>query len=87
MLRIVLFTSVLLGAAGAYCYVFERDALANFLDGTPLELPATTTEVYKWRDAKGVWHISDQRPVEDVKSETLRYRSDDNILPMAPIED
>ena len=81
----VLLTIVVIGAAGgAYLYVFERERLARALDGSPIELPATTTEVYKWRDDRGHWHITDEPPEADIPFEVMKYRSDDNVLPLAP---
>ena len=87
MWRVVLFICLVIAGVGTYYYFFERESLARHLDGTPLELPAKTTEVYKWRDAQGKWHISDERPDESIESETLQYRSDDNILPSQPPKD
>ena len=57
------------------CTLFERDRLERWLAGTPLAIAPTTTEVYKWRDAQGRWHITDELPAGDVSYETLHYRS------------
>ena len=86
MWRALLFVSLLLAGIGAYMYVFERARLDRILDGTPLELPVTVTEVYKWRDQQGRWHITDQPPPTGVHFETMKYRSDDNIMPLVPHE-
>ena len=40
-----------------------------------------TTTVYKWRDAKGNWQITDQPPATGTPYETLHYQSNTNIMP------
>ena len=87
MWRALLFVFVVASAGGGYLYMFDRARLERMLDGTPIELPATHTEVYKWRDATGHWHITDAPPEGDIKFETMTYRSDDNIMPLAPVEE
>ena len=84
MWRVLLGIVLIVAAVGAYFYVFERERLARALEGTPIELPATTTEVYKWRDERGRWHITDDPPEENIPYETMKYRSDDNVLPLSP---
>ena len=84
MWRTLLVVLVLVIGVGAYLYAFERERLERVLDGSPLELPATTTEVYKWRDDQGSWHITDEPPPAGIRFETMSYRSDDNIMPLAP---
>jgi len=49
-----------------------------------LTLSPITTEVYKWRDGSGNWHITGVPPETGTQYETLRYDSDQNILPLAP---
>ena len=87
MSRVLAFILLLAAAGGGYLYLFERERLDRALDGTPLELPATHTEVYKWRDADGHWHITDDPPAGDIPFEAMTYRGDDNILPLAPLDE
>jgi len=84
MWRTLLVVLVLVIGVGAYLYSFERERLERMLDGSPIELPATTTEVYKWRDDQGGWHITDEPPAAGIHFETMSYHSDDNIMPLAP---
>jgi len=86
MWRVLLFVFLLVAAGAGYLYVFDRERLERMVDGTPIELPATHTEVYKWRDATGHWHITDEPPEQGIQFETMTYRSDDNIMPLAPVE-
>jgi hypothetical protein len=43
-----------------------------------------TTYVYKWRNAKGEWQLTDQPPPAGVEYERLDYREDLNVLPLPP---
>ena len=43
-----------------------------------------TVRVYKWRNAKGEWQITDQLPPEGIEYERLEYREDENVLPLPP---
>ena len=40
-----------------------------------------TTTVYKWRDAKGNWQITDHPPPTGIHFETLEYQSNTNVMP------
>ena len=42
------------------------------------------TRVYKWRDADGVWQITDEPPPEGTKFEKLEYVNDANVVPSVP---
>lgn len=50
------------------------------------------TRVYKWQDAAGEWHFSNQPPPTGIKGSVETYRSDVNITqapppPVAPAEE
>ncbi|MDT8384755.1 MAG: DUF4124 domain-containing protein [Gammaproteobacteria bacterium] len=47
-----------------------------------------TTRVYKWQDAAGEWHFSNQPPPTGIKGSVETYRSDVNITqaPPPPVE-
>jgi hypothetical protein len=44
-----------------------------------------TTTVYKWRDQKGNWQITDQPPPAGIKYEILEYQSNTNVMPSEAI--
>lgn len=44
-----------------------------------------TTTVYKWRDAKGDWQITDQPPPTGTQYKILQYQSDTNVMPAEAI--
>ena len=79
---------VLAVAAGAY-YVYRNPTVVSpLVEGTPLERTVRdalgTTRVYKWRDAKGTVHITDEPPPEETKFEKLEYQNDANVVPSVP---
>ena len=85
MLVVVVLAAV---AAGAY-YVYRNPAVVTSLvEGTPLESTLRdalgTTRAYKWRDADGNWHITDEPPPEGTKFEKLEYQNDANVVPSVP---
>jgi hypothetical protein len=47
-------------------------------------LTEKTVTVYKWRNARGEWQITDQLPPEGIEYERLDYREDENVLPLPP---
>jgi len=83
-LAIVLFTV----AAGAY-YVYRNPTVVSpLVEDTPLESIVRdtlgTTRVYKWRDARGTVHITDEPPPEGTEFEKLEYQNDANVVPSVP---
>lgn len=75
-------------AAGAY-YVYRNPTVVSpLVEGTPLESTVRetlgTTRLYKWRDAKGTVHITDEPPPEGTKFEKLEYQNDANVVPSLP---
>jgi len=72
-------------AAGVYLYYFNPELGAELTRGTPLEREPPSSHVYKWRDADGEWHVSDEPPPEGTPYQRLEYGSDVNIMP--PLED
>ena len=71
--------ALLLGAGAAYLWYFERDLASRWLQKADIVSGVTTA--YKWRDAAGNWQITDQPPRQGIAYETIRVRSDVNILP------
>jgi len=77
-------------AAGAY-YIYRNPGVVTpLVEGTPLERTVRdtlgTTLLYKWRDAKGTVHITDEPPPEGTKFEKLEYRNDANVVPSVPVK-
>lgn len=40
-----------------------------------------TAALYKWKDKKGQWIVSDTPPDDDTPYETLRYNRNSNVVP------
>jgi Domain of unknown function (DUF4124) len=58
-----------------------------FSNSTTLPLPGADknkTTVYKWQDASGEWHFSNQPPPAGTSSSVKTYRSDVNITQAPP---
>ena len=75
-------------AAGAY-YVYRNPTVVSpLVEDTPLESIVRdtlgTTRVYKWRDANGTVHITDEPPPEGTEFEKLEYQNDANVVPSLP---
>jgi hypothetical protein len=75
-------------AAGAY-YVYRNPTVVSpLVEGTPLESTVRetlgTTRVYKWRDAEGAVHLTDEPPPEGTEFEKLEYQNDANVVPSLP---
>lgn len=79
LLIVILVIAVLVGG---YLY-WQPELRRDWFTGTPLAPPAAT-QVYKWRDASGAWQITDAPPPAGIAYERLEYRSDTNIMPLAP---
>ena len=77
----LLIVLLVVGGGGAYLYYFDRDLGQKLLNKTPLDLPVKVTTAYKWKDAEGNWQITDQPPAGNIPYETLKVRSDTNVLP------
>jgi hypothetical protein len=86
--KVLIVIVVVAVAAGAY-YVYRNPTIVSpLVEGTPLESTVRetlgTTRLYKWRDAKGTVHITDEPPPEGTKFEKLEYQNDANVVPSLP---
>ena len=70
----------LVGAAGFYYYT-HPEKLPDWAARTRVGQEMQTTEVYKWQDEEGRWHVTDQPPPEGTDYETQRWSRDTNVLP------
>ncbi|NIR30059.1 MAG: DUF4124 domain-containing protein [Gammaproteobacteria bacterium] len=79
-MKVLIALLVLIVAIGAYLY-FKTDVFDPLLRGTPLERQPASTYLYKWRDARGEWHVSGEPPPAGTPYDRLEYREDTNVLP------
>lgn len=71
----------LLAAAAAAVYLVKPGMIDRML-GSSFQ----TERVYKWTDAQGVVHITDQPPGEGIPYETQEYLPDTNVIPALKTE-
>lgn len=80
----------MVAVAVAGYYVYQNPGVVDdvvdevvdpLVEGTPLEGSTGKTHLYKWRDAKGTWHVTDKPPSDGTHYEVLEYRHDVNVVP------
>ena len=74
---------VTLGGTAAYFYL-HPESLPEWATQTSIGRELQTTTVYKWQDASGSWHVSDQPPPAGIEYQTEGYARDTNVLPLPP---
>ena len=79
----LLFILVLLAGVGGY-FTLYPEHLPDWAAKTTLGRELQTTRVYKWQDASGQWHVSDQAPPVGTEYQTEDYSHDTNALPLPP---
>ncbi|MGB7931943.1 MAG: DUF4124 domain-containing protein [Gammaproteobacteria bacterium] len=87
-MRVFLLLIVLLLVAGLVLYLRPeyRDRIQDLSSDIGLSRITSkkTAHLFKWRDARGNWQITDQLPPKGVDYEKLEYREDVNVLPRPP---
>lgn len=73
-------------AAGAGFWYFTHPEQAGYLHAL---LPGAgpdlkTDRLYKWRNPRGEWQMTDTPPPPGTPFELLEYREDVNVLPVPP---
>ena len=84
-MRLFLVLLVLLLAAGAYLYFYPEtgNRLLQGLKETGIT-QKKTDRIYKWRNDKGEWQLTDTPPPAGIEYEQTDYREDVNVLPVPP---
>mgnify|MGYP001816913403 FL=1 len=83
-MRALLFLAALLLAILAWMH-FNPDYKPQMRDlSSETGLTKKAVRLYKWRNEKGEWQITDQVPPEGIEYERLEYREDENVLPRPP---
>jgi hypothetical protein len=85
-LLLPLIVLVLIAALVAYLKPEYKTRLQDlsFAVGLSDIVPKKTTRLFKWRDVRGNWQITDRLPPAGVDYEMLEYREDVNVLPRPP---
>jgi len=82
MKKFLLIIVVLLIVAGIY--VYQTPAYRAWFERQSDEiLPDTVThnKVYRWKDQKGQWQLSDSPPAKGIDYEEVEYHKDTNVIP------
>jgi hypothetical protein len=83
-MRFVWLLLALLLAGGVFLYL-NPAYYSRLVNSADLILtPVSTSRIYKWRNARGEWQLTDRVPPEGIAYEILEHRSDENILPVPP---
>ncbi len=72
--------AVLLSAAGWAWWRYAPDTLPAFVRQSTPASPSATPPLYKWKDASGQWHITDEAPA-DRPYETVTVDPRTNVVP------
>lgn len=80
MRKAIAIAVVLLGAAGWAWWRYAPDTLPGFVADRVVRSPEANPPLYKWRDAQGQWHITDQPPT-DRPFEEVRVDPRLNVVP------
>ncbi len=91
-LLLAVLLAVLIGGGYAWWQNEQRQRLQRMeeLDRAahPAKSPAHAKEanppLYKWKDDKGQWHITDQPPAAGVPFEKVSVNPDTNVVPAVP---
>ena len=83
--RVAWLIAILVGIGGAAIYLrLHPEALPEWAARTWAGRQLQTTQVYKWRDTAGAWHVSDSPPPPGVAYTTEQYGRETNVLPLPP---
>jgi hypothetical protein len=75
---------ILLLAGGTFLYLNPEYYSRLSHSATGIVTPVSTSRIYKWRNNRGEWQLTDAPPPEGVAFETMEHRSDENVLPRPP---
>ena len=83
-MRWLVIVLALLGLLGLYLYFFPEsgDRLLNNLQNPDFTIK--TDRVYKWRNERGEWQLTDTPPPPGVEYELSDYQDNVNVLPVPP---
>lgn len=74
------FTILLVLVLGVGVLAYLNDDFRNWLKGMAGS-ESTTSRAYKWKDKKGVWHITNTPPPKGTPYETQEILNNTNVLP------
>ena len=75
---------VLLGLIGLYLYFFPESGGRLLQKLQNPDITIKTDRVYKWRNERGEWQLTDTPPPPGIDYELTDYRDNVNVLPVPP---
>ena len=83
-MRVIWLLAILIAGAGLWFYTHpgstgDLQDLLRQSGSSP-----GTDRLYKWRNERGEWQVTDTLPAAGTAYETLDYREDVNVLPVPP---
>jgi len=83
--RLIWLIVILAGLGGGAFYFHQHpDQVPEWAAKSGMGRDLQSTTVYKWQDASGKWHISDEKPAEGIDYQQGQYARDTNVLPLPP---
>jgi len=77
---------IMKGLASVRAWFSESATTVESTVKDPLtSMDKNATKVYKWQDAAGEWHFSNQPPPAGIKGSVETYRSDVNVTQAPPV--
>ncbi|MDX1698111.1 MAG: hypothetical protein R3308_07470 [Thiohalobacterales bacterium] len=83
-MRLILVLLVLLAAGGTYLYFYPETGKRLLQELHETGLTDNSVRIYKWRNEKGEWQLTDTPPPAGIEYETTDYHADRNVLPVPP---
>jgi hypothetical protein len=82
----LIWTFLVLGSAAGVVgyYYLHPEELPAWAARTEMGRDLQRITVYRWQDAAGRWHITDQPPADGAPYQTETYTPDTNVLPLPP---
>jgi len=77
---------IILLVLAVLAYMYFNPDYKQQLDNLSSEIGINkkTVYIYKWKNEKGDWQLTDKLPPPEIEYEKLEYREDVNVLPLPP---
>ena len=83
-MRVLVMVLVLVGLLGLYLYFFPESGGRLLQNLQTTDFTIKTDRIYKWRNERGEWQLTDEPPPPGIEYELTDYRDNVNVLPVPP---